>query len=57
MISAKPFDFPYDGNLEAEKTALIVTTCRRISSRQRAISPDRATTRRRSAQSFPRSTG
>lgn len=24
MISAKPFDYPYDGNLDADKTALIV---------------------------------
>lgn len=24
MISAKPFDYPYDGNLQARKTALIV---------------------------------
>ncbi|MGB3814597.1 MAG: isochorismatase family cysteine hydrolase [Shinella sp.] len=24
MIAAKPFDYPYDGNLEAQKTALIV---------------------------------
>ncbi len=24
MISAKPFDYPYDGNLDARKTALIV---------------------------------
>ena len=24
MIKARPFDFPYDGNLQAQKTALIV---------------------------------
>ena len=46
QIAARPFGFPYDGQLDPASTALLVIDLRSISYRRAAISLGRATTQR-----------